>query len=181
MKRSILSATAAAVAFGVAVGGLCACGGIGRSGAPDGLTPAGVEAGQSPGKISVAGYRLGRGSWEVNASTETGASSGSLGGQKVLVCDLLLTNTSGEKTVISPIDLLSASQGGETLQFGALYDKDGSFRNPESVEVAPGQTVGGIAIWNIDDLQTPVKIKFKCGGEPSLTIMPVGLTEAKTE
>ena len=181
MKRSILSATAAAVAFGVAVGGLGGCGGIGRSGAPDGLTPAGVEASQSPVKISVTGYRLGRGSWAVNASTATGASSGSLGGQEVLVCDLLLTNKSSEKTVISPIDLLSASQGGETLQFGALYDKDGSYRNPESVEVEPGQTVSGIAIWNIDDLQAPVRIKFKCGGEPSLTIMPVGLTEAKTE
>lgn len=67
MKRSILSATAAAVAFGIAVGGLGGCGGIGRSGAPDDLTPAGVEAGQSPVKISVTGYRLGRGSWEVNA------------------------------------------------------------------------------------------------------------------
>lgn len=181
MKRSILSATAVAIAFGVAVGGLCACGDIGRSGVPDGLASAAAAADQSPVKISVAGYRLGRGSWEVNASTETGASSGSLGGQKVLVCDLLLTNTSSEKTVISPIDLLSAWQGGETLQFGALYDKDGSFRNPESVEVAPGQTVGGIAIWNINDLQTPVKIKFKCGGEPSLTIMPGRLGEAETK
>lgn len=181
MKRSILSATAAAIAFGVAVGGLCACGGIGRSGVPDGLASAAAAADQSPVKISVAGYRLGRGSWKVNASTETGASSGSLGGQKVLVCDLLLTNTSSEKTVISPIDLLSASQGGETLQFGALYDKDGSFRNPESVEVAPGQTVGGIAIWNIDDLQTPVKIKFKCGGEPSLKILPSRLSEGDSK
>lgn len=181
MKRSILSATAIAVVFGVAVGGLCACGGIGRSGVPDGLASAAAAADQSPVKISVAGYRLGRGSWEVNASAETGASSGSLGGQKVLVCDLLLTNTSSEKTVISPIDLLSASQGGETLQFGALYDKDGSFRNPESVEVAPGQTVGGIAIWNIDDLQTPVKIKFKCGGGPSLKILPSRLSDGDSK
>ena len=181
MKRLILSATAIAVAFGVTVCGLCACGGIGRSDVPDGLASAAEAADQSPVKISVAGYRLGRGSWEVNASTETGASSGSLGGQKVLVCDLLLTNTSSEKTVISPIDLLSASQGGETLQFGALYDKDGSFRNPESVEVAPGQTVGGIAIWNIDNLQAPVKIKFKCGGEPSLTIMPRRLSEGDSK
>ena len=73
----------------------------------------------------------------------------------VLVCDLLLTNKSNAKTVISPIDLLSASQDGETLKFGALYDNEGNFRNPESVEVEPGQTVSGIAIWNIDDLQTP--------------------------
>lgn len=124
---------------------------------------------------------LGRGSWNVDSSTATGASSGSLGQQKVLVCDLLLSNKSSEKTVISPIDLLSASQAGETLKFGALYDKEGNFRNPESVEVEPGQTVSGIAIWNIDDLQTPVKIKFKCGDELSLTIMPGRLSEADSK
>lgn len=63
------------------------------------------------------------------------------------------------------------------MKFGALYDNEGNFRNPESVEVEPGQTVSGIAIWNIDDLQTPVKIKFKCGDELPLTIMPSKLTE----
>ena len=131
--------------------------------------------------IGVSGYRLGRGSWEVNASTATGASSSSLGEQRVLVCDLLLTNKSNVKTVISPIDLLSASQDGETLKFGALYDNEGNFRNPESVEVEPGQTVSGIAIWNIDDLQTPVKIKFKCGDELPLTIMPSKLTEGDSK
>lgn len=178
MKRSILSATAVAVAFGIAVGGLCGCGNIDQSNIPQ---SASMEPDRSSVNISVTGYRLGRGSWNVDASTATGASSGSLGDQKALVCDLLLTNKSSEKTVISPIDLLSASQGGETLQFGALYNEDGSYRNPESVEVEPGQTVSGIAIWNIDDLQTPVKIKFKCGGEPSLTIMPGKLTEEKTE
>ena len=145
------------------------------------MQSASTEAERSSVNISVTGYRLGSGSWNVDASTATGASSGSLGDQKILVCDLLLTNKSSEKTVISPIDLLSASQDGETLKFGALYDSVGNFRNPESVEVEPGQTVSGIAIWNIDDLQTPVKIKFKCGGEPSLTIMPSKLTEDNSE
>ena len=92
-----------------------------------------------------------------------------------------MTNRSNVKTVISPIDLLSASQGGDTLQFGALYDDEGNFKNPESVEVEPGQTVSGIAIWNIDDLQTPVKIKFKCGDESSLTIMPGRLSEDESK
>lgn len=174
MKRSILTATAVAVAFGIAVGGLGGCVNIEQSNIPQ---SASMEADRSSVNISVTGYRLGRGSWNVDASTATGASSGSLGQQKVLVCDLLLTNKSSEKTVISPIDLLSASQEGETLQFGALYNEDGNYRNPESVEVEPGQTVSGIAIWNIDDLQAPVKIKFKCGGEPSLKILPSRLTE----
>lgn len=174
MKRSILSATAVAIAFGIAAGGLCGCGNIEQSNIPQ---SASMEADRSSVNISVTGYRLGRGSWSVDASTATAASSGSLGDQKVLVCDLLLTNKSSEKTVISPIDLLSASQDGEALKFGALYDSEGNFRNPESVEVEPGQTVSGVAIWNIDDLQTPVKIKFKCGGEPSLTIMPSRLSE----
>lgn len=178
MKRSILSASAAAVAFGIAVGGLAGCGNIAQ---PEIAQSASTEAERSSVNISVTGYRLGSGSWNVDASTATGASSGSLGDQKILVCDLLLTNKSSEKTVISPIDLLSASQDGETLKFGALYDSEGNFRNPESVEVEPGQTVSGIAIWNIDDLQTPVKIKFKCGGEPSLTIMPSKLTEDNSE
>lgn len=129
--------------------------------------------------ISVVGYRLGRGSWEVNSSTETGTSSGSLGAQKVLVCDLLLTNNSDTKMIISPIDMLSASQNGDTLQFGALYDDEGNYRNPESVEVEPGQTACGLPIWNIDDLQAPVKIKFKCGGAVLLTIMPSKLTEGE--
>ena len=174
MKRLILSAFAVAVAFGIAVGGLCGCGDIEQSNIPQ---SASMEPDHSSVNISVTGYRLGRGSWSVDASTATATSSGSLGDQKVLVCDLLLTNKSSEKTVISPIDLLSASQDGETLQFGALYNEDGSYRNPESVEVEPGQTVSGIAIWNIDDVQNPVKIKFKCGGEPTLTIMPSKLTE----
>lgn len=178
MKRSILSASAVAVAFGIAVGGLCGCGNIEQSNISQ---SASMEPDRSSVNISVTGYRLGRGSWSVDASTATAASSGSLGDQKVLVCDLLLTNKSSEKTVISPIDLLSASQDGETLQFGALYNEDGSYRNPESVEVEPGRTVSGIAIWNIDDMQNPVKIKFKCGGEPSLTIAPSRLSEEKTE
>ncbi|WP_432315801.1 DUF5067 domain-containing protein [Collinsella aerofaciens] len=178
MKRSILTATAVAVAFGIAVGGLGGCVNIEQSNIPQ---SASMEADRSSVNISVTGYRLGRGSWNVDASTATGASSGSLGQQKVLVCDLLLTNKSSEKTVISPIDLLSASQEGETLQFGALYNEDGNYRNPESVEVEPGQTVSGIAIWNIDDLQAPVKIKFKCGGEPSLKILPSRLTEGDSK
>lgn len=178
MKRSILSATAVAIAFGIAVGGLAGCGTPARDEQSNIPQSASMEADLSSVNISVTGYRLGSGSWNVDASTATGASSGSLGDQKVLVCDLLLTNKSSEKTVISPIDLLSASQGGETLQFGALYNEDGSYRNPESVEVEPGQTLSGVAIWNIDDLQTPVKIKFKCGWEPSLSIMPGRLTES---
>lgn len=178
MKRSILTATAVAVAFGIAVDGLGGCVNIEQSNIPQ---SASMEADRSSVNISVTGYRLGRGSWNVDASTATGASSGSLGQQKVLVCDLLLTNKSSEKTVISPIDLLSASQEGETLQFGALYNEDGNYRNPESVEVEPGQTVSGIAIWNIDDLQAPVKIKFKCGGEPSLKILPSRLTEGDSK
>lgn len=181
MKRSILYATAAAVVFGIAVGGLSGCGNIAQGGASSSAASASVEADRSSVNISVAGYRLGRGSWEINASTATGTSSGAVGEQKVLVCDLLMTNKSNVKTVISPIDLLSASQDGDTLQFGALYDDDGKFQNPESIEVEPGQTVSGIAIWNIDDLQTPVKIKFKCGGEPSLTIIPSRLSEDESK
>ena len=174
MKRSILSAAAAAVVLGIALGG---CGGIEQNGLSGSTPSASIEPDRSSVNIGVSGYRLGRGSWEVNASTATGASSGSVGEQRVLVCDLLLTNKSNAKTVISPIDFLSASQDGETLKFGALYDNEGNFRNPESVEVEPGQTVSGIAIWNIDDLQIPVKIKFKCGDELPLTIMPSKLTE----
>ena len=181
MRRPIFSATAAAVVLGIAIGGLGGCGNIAQGGTSNSITSASIEADRSSVNISVTGYRLGRGSWEVNASTATGASTGSVGEQKVLVCDLLMTNRSNVKTVISPIDLLSASQGGETLQFGALYDDEGNFKNPESVEVEPGQTVSGIAIWNIDDLQTPVKIKFKCGGEPSLTIMPSRLSEDESK
>lgn len=181
MKRSILSATAVAIAFGIAVGGLAGCEAPARVEQSNIPQSASMEPDLSSVNISVTGYRLGSGSWNVAASTVTGASSGSLGDQKVLVCDILLTNKSSEKTVISPIDLLSASQDGETLQFGALYDSEGNFRNPESVEVEPGQTVSGVAIWNIDDLQTPVKIKFKCGDELPLTIMPSKLSEKKTE
>lgn len=181
MKRSILSATAVAIAFGIAVGGLEGCGTPARYEQSNIPQSASMEPDLSSVNISVTGYRLGRGSWEVNASTATGASSGSVGEQKVLVCDLLMTNKSNVKTVISPIDLLPASQDGETLQFGALYNEDGSYRNPESVEVEPGQTVSGVAIWNIDDLQTPVKIKFKCGDELPLTIMPGRLSEEKIE
>lgn len=177
MKRSILCAVVAAVVLGIAIGGLGGCGSIEQNGLLGSTPSASIEAHRSSVNIGISGYRLGRGSWEVNASTVTGTSSGSLGQQKVLVCDLLLTNKSSEKTVISPIDLLSASQGDETLKFGALYDNEGNFRNPESVEVEPGQTVSGIAIWNIDDLQTPVKIEFKCGDELPLTIMPSKLTE----
>lgn len=178
MKRTIVSAAVLGLAVGLA-GGMYGCGGAMQGNQPDTTQAASMEADSSAVSISVVGYRLGRGSWEVNASTTTGSSSGSLGWQKVLVCDLLLTNNSNAKKAISPINLLCASQGGETLQFGALYDDEGNFRNPESVEVEPGQTASGIAIWNIDDLQTPVKIKFKCGGEPTLKIMPSKLAEDK--
>lgn len=177
MKRIIVSAACAAAVLGLA-GGLTGCGTTAGN-QPDITQAASMEADSSSVSISVVGYRLGRGSWEVNASTATGASSGSLGAQKVLVCDLLLTNNSDTKKTISPIDLMSASQDGDTLQFGALYDDEGNYRNPESVEVEPRQTASGIAIWDIDDLQTPVKIKFKCGGEPALTIMSSGLKEGK--
>lgn len=178
MKRIIVSAAAAAAVFGFAIG-LAGCGTATQDNQSNTIQSASVEPGDSSVNISVAGYRLGRGSWEVNASTATGTSVGSIGTQKVLVCDLLLTNNSNVKTVISPIDLLSATQSGDTLQFGALYDDEGNYRNPESVEVEPGQTACGIAIWNIDDLQAPVKIKFKCGGAVLLTIMPSKLTEGE--
>lgn len=178
MKRIIVSAMTAVAVFGFGAG-LAGCGIAMQGGQSNTIQSASVEPGDSSVNIRVAGYRLGSGSWEVNASTETGASSGSLGAQKVLVCDLLLTNNSDTKMVISPIDLLSAVQGDDTLQFGALYDDEGNYRNPESVEVEPGQTASGIAIWNIDDLQTPVKIKIKCGGEVPLTIMPSKLTEGE--
>lgn len=181
MKQFFISAAMAAIVFSTASVGLTGCGTTATSSQSNTVQSASMEPSDSAVKISIAGYRLGRGSWDVNASTETGASSGSLGSQQVLVCDLLLTNNSDTKTVISPIDLLSAAQGGETLQFGALYDDEGGFRNPESVEVEPGQTASGIAIWNIDDLQTPVKIKFKCGGEVPLTIMPSKISEDGTE
>lgn len=180
MKRIIVSAMTAVAVFGFSAG-LAGCGTTIQGGQSNAIQSASVEPGDSSVSISVAGYRLGRGSWEVDASTETGASFGSLGAQKVLVCDLLLTNNSDTKMVISPIDLLSAVQDGETLQFGALYDDGGNYRNPESVEVEPGQTASGIAIWNIEDLQTPVKIKFKCGGAPPLTIMPSKLAEDGAE
>ena len=169
MKRFIVSAMTAIAVFGFSAG-LAGCGIAIRGGQSNAIQSASVEPGDSSVNISVAGYRLGRGSWEVN---------GSIGTQKVLVCDLLLTNNSNVKTVISPIDLLSATQSGDTLQYGALYDDEGNYRNPESVEVEPGQTASGIAIWNIDDLQTPVKIKFKCGSEVPLTIMPSKLTEGE--
>lgn len=178
MKRTIVSAMTAVAVFGFSAG-LAGCGIAIQGGQSNVIQSASAEPGDSSVNISVAGYRLGCGSWEVNSSTETGTSSSSLGAQKVLVCDLLLTNNSDTKMVISPIDLLSASQNGDTLQFGALYDDEGNYRNPESVEVEPGQTASGIAIWNIDDLQTPVKIKFKCGGEVPLTIMPSKLTEGE--
>lgn len=180
MKRIIVSAMTAAVVFGFSAG-LAGCGTATQSNQSNTIQSASVEPGDSSVNISVVGYRLGRGSWDVNTSTETGTSSGSLGAQKVLVCDLLLTNNSDAKTFISPVDLLSASQGGDTLQFGALYDDEGNYRNPESVEVEPGQTASGIAIWNIDDLQMPVKIKFKYGDEVPLTIMPSKLTEDGAE
>lgn len=180
MKRIIVSAMTAVAVFGFSAG-IAGCGTAIQGGQSNTIQSASTELGDSSVNINVAGYRLGRGSWEVNSSTEAGASSGSLGAQKVLVCDLLLTNNSNVKTVISPIDLLSAAQGDDTLQFGALYDDEGNYRNPESVEVEPGQTASGIAIWNIDDLQTPVKIKFKCGGEFPLTIMPSKLTEDGAE
>lgn len=180
MKRIIVSAMTAAVVFGLSTG-LAGCGADAQANQSNTIRSASVEPSDSSVNISVTGYRLGRGSWEVNASTETGASSGSLGAQKVLVCDLLLTNNSNVKTMISPIDLLSAVQGGETLQFGALYDEEGNYRNPESVEVEPGQTACGISIWNINDLQSPVKNKFKCGGAVPLTIMPSKLAEDGAE
>lgn len=180
MKRIIVSAMTAVAVFGLSTG-FAGCGVSTQSGQSNTIQSASAELGDSSVNISVAGYRLGRGSWEVNASTETGASSGSVGAQKVLICDLLLTNNSDTKMVISPIDLLSAVQNGDTLQFGALYDDEGNYRNPESVEVEPGQTASGIAIWNIDDLQTPVKIKIKCGGEVPLTVMPSKLTEDGAE
>lgn len=178
MKRITVSAATAAAVLGLAIG-IAGCSATVRGNQPDITQAASLEADKSSVSISVTGYRLGCGSWEVNASTVTGTSSGSLGSQKVLVCDLLLTNNSDTKMRISPIDLLSASQDGETLSFGALYDEDGSYRNPESVEVEPGQTACGIAIWNIDDLKTPVKIKFKCGGEPTLKILPSRLSESE--
>ena len=160
MKRIIVSAMTAVAVFGFGAG-LAGCGASIQSGQSNTIQSASAELGDSSVNISVVGYRLGRGSWEVNSSTETGTSSGSLGAQKVLVCDLLLTNNSDTKMIISPIDMLSASQNGDTLQFGALYDDEGNYRNPESVEVEPGQTACGIAIWNIDDLQAPVKIKIQ--------------------
>lgn len=178
MKRIIVSAMTAVAVFGFSAG-IAGCGTAIQGGQSNTIRSASTELGDSSVNINVAGYRLGRGSWEVNSSTETGTSSGSLGAQKVLICDLLLTNNSNVKTVISPIDLLSATQSGDTLQFGALYDDEGNYRNPESVEVEPGQTASGIAIWNIDDLQAPVKIIFKCGGEVPLTIMPSKLTEGE--
>lgn len=180
MKRIIVSAMTALAVFSFGAG-LAGCGASTQSGQSNAIQSASVEPRDSSVNISVTGYHLGRGSWEVDASTETGASSGSLGAQKVLVCDLLLTNNSDTKMVISPIDLLSASQNGDTLQFGALYGDEGNYRNPESVGVEPGQTVSGIAIWNIDDLQAPVKIKFKCGGAVLLTIMPSKLAEDGAE
>lgn len=180
MKRIIVSAMTAVAVFGFSAG-IAGCGTAIQGGQSNTIQSASTELGDSSVNINVAGYRLGRGSWEVNSSTEAGTSSGSLGAQKVLVCDLLLTNNSNVKTVISPIDLLSAAQGDDTLQFGALYDDEGNYRNPESVEVEPGQTASGIAIWNIDDLQTPVKIKFKCGDAVPLTIMPSKLTEDGAE
>lgn len=180
MKRIIVSAMTAAVVFGLSTG-LASCGADTQANQSNTIQSASVEPSDSSVNISVAGYRLGRGSWEVNASTATGTSAVSIGTQKVLVCDLLLTNNSDTKMIISPIDMLSASQNGDTLQFGALYDDEGNYRNPESVEVEPGQTACGIAIWNIDDLQAPVKIKFKCGGAVPLTIMPSMLAEDGAE
>lgn len=109
MKRIIVSAMTAVAVFGFGAG-LAGCGASIQSGQSNTIQSASAELGDSSVNISVVGYRLGRGSWEVNSSTETGTSSGSLGAQKVLVCDLLLTNNSDTKMIISPIDMLSASQ-----------------------------------------------------------------------
>ena len=110
MKRIIVSAMTAVAVFGFSAG-IAGCGTAIQGGQSNTIQSASTELGDSSVNINVAGYRLGRGSWEVNSSTEAGTSSGSLGAQKVLVCDLLLTNNSNVKTVISPIDLLSAAQG----------------------------------------------------------------------
>lgn len=143
MKRIIVSAMAAAIVFGFSAG-LAGCGADAQPNQSNIIQSASVEPGDSSVNISVAGYRLGRGSWEVNASTETGASSGSLGAQKVLVCDLLLTNNSDTKMVISPIDLLSAAQDGETLQFGALYDDEGNLGTPSRSRSNRGKLRAGL-------------------------------------
>lgn len=102
MKRIIVSAMTAVAVFGFGAG-LAGCGASIQSGQSNTIQSASAELGDSSVNISVVGYRLGRGSWEVNSSTETGTSSGSLGAQKVLVCDLLLTNNSDTKKGSRPI------------------------------------------------------------------------------
>ena len=66
MKRIIVSAMAAAVVFGFSAG-LAGCGADAQPNQSNIIQSASVEPGDSSVNISVAGYRLGRGSWEVNA------------------------------------------------------------------------------------------------------------------
>ena len=143
MKRFIVSAMTAIAVFGFSAG-LAGCGIAIRGGQSNAIQSASVEPGDSSVNISVAGYRLGRGSWEVNASTATGTSVCSIGTQKVLVCDLLLTNNSNVKTVISPIDLLSATQSGDTLQYGALYDDEATIGTPSRSRSNRGKLRAGL-------------------------------------
>mgnify|MGYP002516636405 CR=1 FL=1 len=172
MKRLLVPALAVSLACGITIGAMTGCA-PGTTSGSEAISQVGIAA-VDPADIDIqiTGNRIGRGSWEVNTSTQTGTSEKNIGEQQVLVCNLTMTNHSGSETIISPVDMLSASQGGQTLKFGALYDSEGHFQNPEAKTVLPGQTVEGIAIWEIDDLETPVKISFKCGGEPSMTIKP---------
>lgn len=71
MKRIIVSAMTAAVVFGFSAG-LAGCGTATQSNHSNTIQSASVEPGDSSVNISVVGYRLGRGSWDVNTSTETG-------------------------------------------------------------------------------------------------------------
>lgn len=171
-KKAIFMVAALAAAIGV-TGGISGCAPKSPDGA--GSNPAVVSTNRvDPADlaISIESWSIGRGSWSVDTSHETGKSEGSLGDQQVLVAELTMTNRSNVDAIISPIDEMTATQGDSTLKFGALYDSKGNFKNPEAKTVKPGQTVKGLAIWNIDDLETPVKVTVKCGGGRTVTVVP---------
>ena len=171
-SKNIFMVAALAASIG-AIGGISGCapkglGGVGSN--PAAASTNRVDAADL--SIGIESWSIGRGSWEVDTSHETGTSEGSLGDQQVLVAKILMTNNASVDAVISPIDELTAKQGENTLKFGALYDSKGNYRNPEAKTVKPGQTVEGLAIWNIDDLETPVKVTVKCGDRRCVTIVP---------
>lgn len=66
MRRIIVSAMTAVAVFGFSAG-LAGCGTAIQGGQSNAIQSASAELGDSSVNISVAGYRLGRGSWDVES------------------------------------------------------------------------------------------------------------------